>query len=110
MSVDYSSGLARGYIIPGDVFAETNRRLETDSFNLIEELEAQNAIIFVDAYEEEPDYILGYNVIDSLNEGQAIYTSAATLDPNMEARIKHLYYLYFGKNEEPQYISYCSVT
>lgn len=113
MGVDYRSGVAKGYIIPGkdlyDIAATKYEQTGLDG-EIIDYLYERDYLICLNAYISEPEYILGYDVCPS-SEGGAQIINDIKSDPVKDAEVEEIYKQFFSDDgAKPQLMCYLSVT
>lgn len=113
MGVDYRSGVAKGYIIPGeDLYGIAATKYEQTGLDgeIIDYLYERNYLICLNAYISEPEYILGYDVCPS-SEGGAQIINDIKSDPVKDAEVEEIYKQFFSDDgAKPQLMCYLSVT
>ena len=113
MGVDYRSGVAKGYIIPGeDLYSIAATKYEQTGMDgeIIDYLYEKDYLICLNAYISQPEYILGYDVCPS-SEGGAQIIDAIKSDPVKDAEVEEIYKQFFSDDgAKPQLLCYLSVT
>lgn len=115
MSIWYEAGIARGYYVDDEALEFAAYKFGKSVDDIIEEV--CDDLITIDAYREENNYILGYDLM-SVDEGSCdeIVTDdlAKKIDANKDKRIQKIFEKYFMEDneqaDEPFNILYCSVT
>ena len=113
MGVDYRSGVAKGYIIPGESLrgtAATKYEQTGMDGEIMDYLYNKDYLICLNAYISQPEYILGYDVCPS-SEGGAQVIDAIESNPAKDAEVEEIYKQFFSDDEaKPQLLCYLSVT
>ena len=113
MGVDYRSGVAKGYIIPGaDLHGIAATKYEQTGMDgeIMDYLYDKDYLICLNAYISQPEYILGYDVCPS-SEGGAQIIDDIKSDPTKDAEVEEIYKQFFSEDgAKPQLMCYLSVT
>ena len=116
MSVEYSSGIAKGIIINGEMLEKACAKVDSPNFSLAEDLYEHDLLISTDCYTCDGDYVIGYTLFET-DCGMAEYISTIPNKPTEKDEfVVQVYNQYFlDDDEEPatlqdiELLIYCRV-